>query len=248
MKKILLLAFTSITIGAFAQRNCDISIELTTPADGGSFSSSTVTLTGVITNNGSDALEAGDSIITFIVANNSIVPNSELLTLINNTVNSGETIPFPYEGGILGLNGGDDWSLCVVAFAINGNSIADAESEYIGSTTPNNNTDCNMITLNAVGIGETRYYKNNESVIAISAYPNPTATSTQISYNLTNSDNVNLSILDITGKRIMNVLNEKQSSGAHSVNLNITELPAGIYFCELTVGSKKSVSKLVVTQ
>ena len=80
-------------------------------------------------------------------------------------------------------------------------------------------------------------------------YPNPFNPFTSISYDLAIDVVVNLSIFDMNGKFIKNLVNEFQSAGNHlltwnGVNFAGEEVSAGLYLCVLQVGDTKQTKKM----
>jgi len=75
-------------------------------------------------------------------------------------------------------------------------------------------------------------------------YPNPFNPTTVISYRLSESGKVNLSIYNILGQRVAVLVSEKQSAGAYQINWNAAnnKLPSGIYFCRLNLQTADAVS------
>ncbi|MDD4227333.1 MAG: T9SS type A sorting domain-containing protein [Mariniphaga sp.] len=69
-------------------------------------------------------------------------------------------------------------------------------------------------------------------------YPNPFSTTTSIRYNLALPGNVNLSIYNITGKEVAQVVNKYQPVGLHTVQWNGSSLPKGIYLAKLIITGK----------
>ena len=68
--------------------------------------------------------------------------------------------------------------------------------------------------------------KNNN----ICLYPNPASNFYTITYTLLHNQLFNLSIYDITGRKISELINSNQQSGQHHLTLDATELKEGIYF------------------
>jgi Secretion system C-terminal sorting domain len=61
-------------------------------------------------------------------------------------------------------------------------------------------------------------------------YPNPFNPITKITYNIARESHVSLKIYDILGKEIKVLVNEQQEPGNHSIILNASALPSGVYF------------------
>jgi hypothetical protein len=66
-------------------------------------------------------------------------------------------------------------------------------------------------------------------------YPNPFNPITKISYELRVTSYVTLSVFDITGKHIIDFINQKQNAGSYEVTFNGTDYSSGIYFYKLTI-------------
>ncbi|MCX6639716.1 MAG: T9SS type A sorting domain-containing protein, partial [bacterium] len=76
--------------------------------------------------------------------------------------------------------------------------------------------------------------------------PNPFNPSTVISYNLQNSANVNLSVYNIAGRLVEEVINSRQEAGDHQITFDGSKLASGIYLYRITSGSQIAVGKLVL--
>jgi hypothetical protein len=76
--------------------------------------------------------------------------------------------------------------------------------------------------------------------------PNPFSSVTTIDYYLEKKSHVQLSVYDITGKKIRTLLNEQQSAGEKTLIFDGSELPSGIYICTLEVGNFTKSSKMVL--
>jgi len=76
--------------------------------------------------------------------------------------------------------------------------------------------------------------------------PNPFSSITTIDYYLEKESHVQLSVYDITGKKIRTLLSKKQSAGKKTLIFDGSELPSGIYICTLEVGNFTKSSKMVL--
>jgi len=65
-------------------------------------------------------------------------------------------------------------------------------------------------------------------------FPNPFNPSTNISYSLTEATHVNVSVYDLLGRLITNLVNEYQAVGSHSVTFQPQSLSSGVYFVRFT--------------
>ena len=80
-------------------------------------------------------------------------------------------------------------------------------------------------------------------------YPNPFNPITSISYGLAQNGMVNLTIYDMNGKIIKNLVHKFQNAGSHSlswdgVNFKGEVVSAGLYICVLQVGNAKQTKKM----
>ena len=84
-------------------------------------------------------------------------------------------------------------------------------------------------------------------------YPNPFNPSTQFSYTLPESGNIELAIYDITGKMVYKFHDGFQRAGNHNilwtgVNQNQKTVPSGVYLCQLKMESNTITKKMVVSK
>ncbi|MBU1095481.1 MAG: T9SS type A sorting domain-containing protein [Bacteroidetes bacterium] len=81
-------------------------------------------------------------------------------------------------------------------------------------------------------------------------YPNPFNPTTTIKFNLPERLHVTLSVFDILGRKIVELLNEEKIAGEYEVQFNSLSasggkgLSSGVYFYKITAGSYSSVRKL----
>ena len=77
-------------------------------------------------------------------------------------------------------------------------------------------------------------------------YPNPFNAGTIISYSIPQSDFVELTVFDVLGKKVQQIVNEFQREGLHSVQFATNGLASGVYFYQLKVGINYSKMKKMV--
>ena len=77
-------------------------------------------------------------------------------------------------------------------------------------------------------------------------YPNPFNPSTRISYSLNDEVQVNLSVYDMLGRKVAELVNSKQSAGSYSIQFDASSVASGTYFYKLTAGEFISVKKMVL--
>lgn len=104
--------------------------------------------------------------------------------------------------------------------------------------------------------GNYKYYSlSNEVVIGVPVkfslaqnYPNPFNPETKINYELLKNGFVSLKIYDMTGKEIMQLVNNVQEAGYYTVKFNGISLSSGIYFYRLTSENFTAVKKMVLVK
>lgn len=118
-----------------------------------------------------------------------------------------------------------------------------AAGEGIGT---NNNQDFMAVKLD-VSTGVTS--ENNElpsSFYLGQNYPNPFNPSTTISYAVSSRQHVVITIVDLLGNEIAEIVNEEKSPGYYETSFNATGLSSGVYFYSLNAGSFSATKKLIV--
>ncbi|MCX7735543.1 MAG: T9SS type A sorting domain-containing protein [Candidatus Kapabacteria bacterium] len=74
--------------------------------------------------------------------------------------------------------------------------------------------------------------KTGDNAIS-SAYPNPFSHKTSIGVNLTSEQFVNVELLDLMGRKVLNVFKGKLGEGIHDIEIDGTGLSSGIYFIKV---------------
>jgi type IX secretion system substrate protein/VCBS repeat protein len=79
----------------------------------------------------------------------------------------------------------------------------------------------------------------------IEASPNPFNELTTIYFNLEKTENVFILIMDVTGREIKNISTSNFQKGKNKINIDLSELNSGIYFCKIKLNEKYQAVKLV---
>jgi hypothetical protein len=77
-------------------------------------------------------------------------------------------------------------------------------------------------------------------------YPNPFNPMTQIRYSMPNSQFVNISVFDLTGRRLAVLVDGEVSAGSQFVNFDASALSSGVYIYRLQTGGQTIVRKMTV--
>ncbi len=77
-------------------------------------------------------------------------------------------------------------------------------------------------------------------------YPNPFNPITQIQFDLVEDQFVKVSIYDLMGREVYNLVNSKVSAGRHAVEFEATDLPTGIYFYNIETEVFSDMKKMLL--
>ena len=113
--------------------------------------------------------------------------------------------------------------------------ISDGEFEFYNTGIP--------LLKNAIGERVPEHFELG------SVYPNPFNSTATIEVFI-NSSNINTSlfIVDITGKKVQTIFNEKMEAGRHLFNWNSNQSPSGIYFSVLKAHNSIKTKKLILVK
>ncbi len=86
-----------------------------------------------------------------------------------------------------------------------------------------------------------------ENLLNLQAYPNPSKGLVNISFELAEKHQVSLSVYDILGKSVKNMVNTQLAAGTHKYILgNDVQLSPGVYFMNLNVDGRLFTQKIIV--
>lgn len=77
-------------------------------------------------------------------------------------------------------------------------------------------------------------------------YPNPANGNANLSFNLTEGQNVNITVVDLSGKTVLTVANSNFAAGTNNVQINTQALEAGVYFINITSEAGLVTEKMIV--
>ena len=79
------------------------------------------------------------------------------------------------------------------------------------------------------------------NTLDFSISPNPVAFRSSASFNLKKAARVNLTVIDMLGKEVMQISNRMMSAGEHDVKLDVSSLQAGAYFLRIDLNNGEFV-------
>ena len=85
----------------------------------------------------------------------------------------------------------------------------------------------------------------NQAVLR-GANPNPFNPATQITYFLPQKEHVRLSVYDVAGRLVVQLVDDVKDGGEHTVEWRADDMPSGVYFCQLEVGDVLENKKLIL--
>ena len=110
----------------------------------------------------------------------------------------------------------------------------------------------NVIAIKTDCIGEVVVYVKNQIIslpyefCLFQNIPNPFNSQTKIIFDVKKSSFVNISIFDISGKKIVDLVNKNIKDGRYDIMLNLNYLPSGIYFCKMGNNENFKAIKLIL--
>jgi PKD repeat protein len=99
--------------------------------------------------------------------------------------------------------------------------------------------------MGTVGVEE-----NSVDESSVSIYPNPTQSQSTVSYHLNKKAAVSFQLVDVLGKKVMDISTANQPEGDYSIVLSKENmgLRNGIYFVKLTIDNNTITKKLVISE
>jgi hypothetical protein len=86
------------------------------------------------------------------------------------------------------------------------------------------------------------------NVVLGNAFPNPTANSTVITFELPAASSVVVDVINVYGQQVAVLANSEFNAGAHKLVLNTEKLASGVYFYNLRTNGQVLSKKLVVSK
>ena len=80
------------------------------------------------------------------------------------------------------------------------------------------------------------------------AYPNPFNPSTNLSYTIADEGLVKLSVYDINGRLIENIVDSYQNTGTYNVSWDASNFSSGVYFVTLSTGANLLTQKIMLVK
>jgi len=129
---------------------------------------------------------------------------------------------------LTGLESGNyTWTLSTVDAAYSGSPVSMGEFS-LGEVSVNEPTD-DFTSGHALGQN----------------FPNPFSDHTTITFTIPEAGQVKVSIYNSEGKELLVPLNELKQKGLYTINPDLVDLPAGIYYYRMQAGSKSIIKRMI---
>jgi hypothetical protein len=170
-------------------------------------------------------------------------------------------------GGMMQFNNNVDFQLHYTDMQLNGKNIDEnkikvkyydnSKSLWVDMPGVSINTSTNTITFSSSTVNNLVLLAGEQAAAGISDnktvvkdfrlfqnYPNPFNPSTNIKFRLKEDSHVTLTIYNIIGQKIAELINSDLSAGIHNIFFNGDKLSSGIYFYKLKAGLYTDVKKM----
>jgi hypothetical protein len=110
--------------------------------------------------------------------------------------------------------------------------------------------DDNIITLDNIlvtgtFIDNTSVNQNGKNSGNLFVWPNPTASDVNVKLDKISASEISVSVMDITGRTVKSFLSGSSYSAGQALNVNVSELPAGVYNVCVIADGNKFIQKLI---
>jgi Secretion system C-terminal sorting domain len=95
-------------------------------------------------------------------------------------------------------------------------------------------------------VGTTKLIDKQRDYSLSQNYPNPFNPSTIITWQSPIDDVVTLKVIDVLGREVATLVNERREAGIHSVEFNASYLPSGVYLYSIQIGNYMETRKLIL--
>ena len=100
----------------------------------------------------------------------------------------------------------------------------------------------------ATHIGKSNDFQKLQWFVLNQNYPNPFNASTTIQYYLPMKDHVILSVYDVMGRQLVNLVDDVQNAGWHSVQWEVVYLPSGVYYYQIKTSKFIQIKKMLLVR
>jgi len=236
-----------ISICAFAQRNVDLSLAMSSPDSTTTIvGSHTFNFTATITNHGSDVIKTTDTLVfAFIMDGATSYTNviysgktyQELASAISSPIASGASANINVPLSLASFPTAGPHSLCAIAIDLN-RSTTDSVHDA--------NLTNNKVCTNIIFQMPTSVYGAVESSSEATIYPNPAMSVVNIKLDLQFAQHVIITLVDMYGRTIYSADNGTVSAGTSILHIDTHNIPDGTYLYSIQTDAHTDYGKLIV--
>jgi hypothetical protein len=88
----------------------------------------------------------------------------------------------------------------------------------------------------------------NDRGVNLQVFPNPVTKLTRIAYTLAESSEVDLALMDLAGRKVFSLLQDRQPAGDYSYSIPDEPLGSGIFLVQLKTGNTLSIARVIITK
>lgn len=169
----------------------------------------------------------------------------------NAIISDPENVEFLYVGNDLGVwfsdNGGTNWlelnDGLIDAVMVSNLTVSPLNNKIRVSTHGNGAFERALIKTTSLSEKRTTEISGFS---LLQNYPNPFNPSTNIEFHIPYNSHVKISVYDIKGEKLMDLINEIRPTGTHTIKFNSHGLASGTYIYKLTAGNFHQSKKMIV--
>ena len=116
-----------------------------------------------------------------------------------------------------------------------------AKFEYVSGS----GDRANHVYIDGINIGSSLGLYSLKDEIGMSLYPNPAGDNVQLSFETTKAESVSIHVYNMLGMQVLKPLTTRVAAGSQLFNLNLEQLPAGLYSVSVDIDGQKAIKKFV---
>ncbi len=95
-------------------------------------------------------------------------------------------------------------------------------------------------------LSQKKILSESQSILNLNVFPNPTSNLINLQYELQESDDVFIEVLDLSGNILTSSFLSNQIIGTHHKKINLEKFNSGIYFIKITTSKSAQVKKVIL--
>ena len=103
----------------------------------------------------------------------------------------------------------------------------------------------NHVYIDGINIGSSLGLNSFKDEIGLSLFPNPAGDNVQLNFETTKSESVSITVYNMLGMQVLAPLSTRIAAGAQQFNINLSQLPAGLYSVAVDIDGRKAIKKFV---